>query len=152
MTKVQQCIDHRNFHDLPTFLKDFLQDFPITSVVIKAFSVVQECTAYFDNNSPKKNCLMFLSEMLQVYMPCNHDITMLFIPYLNTSIDKLEKISVALQKGSPHTEIIYYLITHRHYHLKRDNIYNDYTKKMEEIAPITFTIQHAGNLIYCRTC
>ena len=145
ITKVQQCIAYRNFHHLPTFLKDFLQDFPITSVVIKAFSIVQECIAYFENNLPKKKSLMLLSEMLQVYLPCNHDITMLFIPYLKISIDKMEKISVALQKGSPHTEIIYCLITHRHYQLKRNKVYNDYRKKIEEIAPITFTIQHAGN-------
>ncbi|XP_065894557.1 uncharacterized protein [Dysidea avara] len=146
ITKVQQCITQRNYQELPPFLEDFLRDFPISSVVTKAYSMVQECIACYGNHLSKNKHLMLFCESLHVNMPCNHMITWLFIPYLKLAIDKMEKISSALQKGHPYTEGMFYTIARYHYHKKRDEVYNQYVKKLEEIAPITHEVHHSGQL------
>jgi len=144
ITKVQQCITQRSYNDLPTFLENYLQDFPISSVVTKAYSMVQECITRFDNQLSQNNQLMVFCESLKINMPRYHMTTWLFIPYLKLAIDKMEKITSALRKGQPHTEGMIYTIARYHYHKKRDEVYDEYVTKLLEIAPISHKVYHSG--------
>ena len=139
--KVQQCITHRNYNGIATFLENYLQEFPISSVVTKALFIIQECSGFFCNSSSDT---VNLIGMLQIYKPCNHDIALLFIPYFKLSIDKIGKITVALQKGSPYTDILTEVIRRCHYDIKRDDVYKRYIKKIEEILDITQMIKCKG--------
>ena len=145
ITKVQQYITQKNYHDLLTFLEDYLQEFPVSSVVTKAISLVQQYLSHYNHLSNDKP-LIQLCKSLQVNMPCNHMITCLIIPYLKIAIDKMERISNALQKGYPYTENVHCTILRNHFHKRKRSVCNEYVKKLLEIAPITHEIDHKGTV------